>query len=167
MLRINTIYMTKLPCEWRLTPLAGSASGRRAHYLLWLWAVERLTPLLLYRFPGAVCVLTATAIAMSSTTGRVSAVSYTTGSSDIAENYYSEEQLEPGDIVAARGGESVGKASSTTDPIIGIISTNPGFVLGLDNDNSQENKYPVALTGKVPVKVNLEGGDIKIGTGLL
>ena len=99
----------------------------------------------------------------ASTTGRVSAVSYTTGSSDIAENYYSFEPLEAGEIVMTLGGDKVVKAGSSTDPIIGVVSTKPGIILGLDNDISQDNQYPVTLSGRVPVKVNLDGGEIKTG----
>jgi hypothetical protein len=105
----------------------------------------------------------------ASTTGRISAVDYTTGASDIAENYYSEEALEPGDIVQISNLKSqisnmpmIEKADNANS-IIGVISTKPGIILGLENDYPAENHYPVALTGKVPVKVNLEGGEIKIG----
>jgi hypothetical protein len=53
---------------------------------------------------------------------------------------------------------------------IGIVSTKPGIIMGLDNDNPEANMpdnaygiYPVALSGRVPVKVNTEGGEIYIG----
>jgi hypothetical protein len=112
----------------------------------------------------------------ASTTGRVSAVSFLTSSSDLAENYQAfENNLEAGDIVAITNtnltnnnigpSETYGlmKAKSGTS-IIGVISTKPGITLGLDNDNvNTTNQKPVALSGRVPVKVNLEGGPILPG----
>ncbi|NOY35759.1 MAG: fibronectin type III domain-containing protein [bacterium] len=103
----------------------------------------------------------------ASTTGRVSAVDYTTGSTDLAEIYYSSEALEPGDIIAAAGGSSITLASqSNKEAIIGAISTKPGIILGMENDYPQPDQYPVALSGRVPVKVNDEGGEIKVGDAI-
>src|SRR3989338_5603944 len=59
--------------------------------------------------------------------------------------------------------------------IIGIVSSQPGIVLegtlaqfggsGFRSDTAYEvgSRAPIALAGRVPVKVNLEGGDIKAG----
>ena len=108
----------------------------------------------------------------ASTTGRISAVDYTTGSTDLAEMYYSEQELEAGDIVMIEQGETIAIAKKAQEmAIIGVISSKPGIILGLDNDNyslptgrqAQENTYPVALSGRAPVKVTLEGGDIQPG----
>ena len=100
----------------------------------------------------------------ATTTGRISAVSYTTGNSDLAENYFSDENLEGGDIVYTQGGTTIGKASlSNSNSIIGVVSTKPGLILGFDDKPSAKYTYPVALTGRVPVKVSTEAGDIKIG----
>jgi hypothetical protein len=99
----------------------------------------------------------------ASTTGRVSAVSYTTGSADIAENYYSTEPLEAGEIVAVLGGDAIAKASTTQNTIIGVISTEPAIIMSFQNDQPLENQYPVSLSGRIPVKVNLENGPIAIG----
>ncbi|MDO8555340.1 MAG: hypothetical protein Q7R75_02135 [bacterium] len=98
-----------------------------------------------------------------STPGRISAVSYITGASDLAENYHSSEPLEPGDIVAAAGKDNVAKADNARGAIIGIVSTRPGMILGSDNGMSNDGQYPVALVGRVPVKVDLEAGEIKAG----
>ena len=46
-----------------------------------------------------------------------------------------------------------------TTPTIGVISTAPGVLLGKELTNAK----PVALSGRVPVKVNNEGGVIAIG----
>ena len=100
----------------------------------------------------------------ASTTGRVSAVDYTTGNTDLAEIYYSDTPLEEGEIISAIGGGSITLASqSNKNSIIGIISTKPGIILGAENGYLRSNQYPVALSGRVPVKVNDEGGEIAVG----
>ncbi|MBI4991851.1 MAG: hypothetical protein HZB99_01415 [Candidatus Harrisonbacteria bacterium] len=92
---------------------------------------------------------------------------------DLAELYPTTEQLEPGDIVMFDGQNSVHlqKATQTTDNLLaGVISTSPAIVFegsGLKALGGQYNptpgKAPLALSGRIPVKVNLEGGDIQIG----
>jgi len=44
--------------------------------------------------------------------------------------------------------------------IFGVVSTAPGIEL---SDPKDQSNPPIALTGRVPVKVDLEGGPIKIG----
>ncbi|MFC1623526.1 immunoglobulin-like domain-containing protein [Patescibacteria group bacterium] len=87
---------------------------------------------------------------------------------DIAEKYPSNEELNAGEIVSldnelaeSTGKPYVKKGTSNNDKIIGIVSTNPGLILGDGYGNSDD--YSIALAGRVPVKVNLEGGDIEIG----
>ncbi len=112
--------------------------------------------------------------------GSVSASSFNTVSSDVAENYPTNDiSLEAGDIVAPvafprsdLGSDKVfiEKAGSSTDSIIGVVSEKPGVLLGnsfprsdLGNGSLTATTIPVALSGRVPVKVNLDGGEIKIG----
>ena len=99
------------------------------------------------------------------TTGQISARGYNTGASDLAENYTSSTTLEAGDIVmAAGGGPSVTRAINTKDGhVIGIVSSHPGITLGLDYEAFLPNSYPIALVGRVPVKVSLQGGVIHSG----
>jgi hypothetical protein len=52
---------------------------------------------------------------------------------------------------------------STTATVLGIVSTAPGLILG---NEIQGVRRPVALAGRVPLKVNAEGGDIRIGDHL-
>ncbi len=103
---------------------------------------------------------------VASTTGRISAVSYHTGNSDLAEMYFSSQDLEPGEIVYADGGLSIGRASEDTEEqIIGVVSTKPGLTLGFDDTptGKRESGYPVALTGRVPIKLSTENGPIAVG----
>ena len=56
------------------------------------------------------------------------------------------------------------KADKTNNRIIGIISTQPGVLLGDTTGLMLNTKTrPVALSGRVPVKVSLENGPIAIG----
>jgi len=51
------------------------------------------------------------------------------------------------------------RASSTTQNILGVVATKPGVLMSSNLLNSK----PVALAGRVPVKISLENGPIKIG----
>ena len=103
----------------------------------------------------------------ATTAGTVYAVgAYTTGA-DIAEQYPTNDPtLTAGDIVAIEGTlpTYVVRATSTRHTF-GIISTKPGVLLaGFNKDFLiATTSVPVALAGRIPVKVNLENGHIKAG----
>ena len=100
----------------------------------------------------------------ASTSGRITAREVQTAGADIAESYYSSELLEAGDIVYTQGKYSVGKASSPSDAVIGVVSTKPGLTLGEGEvQYSSLNEYPVGLAGRIPVKLSTENGPISIG----
>ena len=68
-----------------------------------------------------------------------------------------------GDIVAVDTGVPVSMklaVAGGSAPLAGVIATNPGQLLG---DKEAVGSRPVALSGRVPAKVNLEGGPIQIG----
>ncbi|GEM_PF-1308688 len=53
------------------------------------------------------------------------------------------------------------------DPnIIGVVSSDPAFIMGSGADLKNGKNVPVALIGRVPVKVSLENGEIKAGDPL-
>lgn len=96
---------------------------------------------------------------------------------DIAEYFGSDGSLEAGDLVAPareamefkgpRGGSLikafVAKAGEPSGAI-GVVSTNPfRDVLGEGVFKKSENPVPVALTGRVPVKVSAENGPVEVG----
>lgn len=116
---------------------------------------------------------------------------YTTGgnvvSIDVAENYPTlDETIEAGDIVALTDQKVAfvspldidGKTTPTREEIgglvkaqaggdrsiLGIVSTRPGLLLGYDVEGAVAR--PVALSGRVPLKVSLEGGEIRVGDRL-
>lgn len=93
---------------------------------------------------------------------------------DYAEYYPASQFLEPGDIVfpkRAHEGQNVPpekrndlvlvRTTTNNDPrVIGVISTNPGQVLKVGGTDGQ---LPLALAGRVPVKVSTINGPIHIG----
>jgi hypothetical protein len=98
------------------------------------------------------------------------AVSLKAGGFDYAEDYPTyDETLEPGDVVAIDSGyvEYIKRADGTT-PAIGIYSKNPGMRLQKPDSvmETGERWVPVALVGRVPVKVSTENGPIKAGDSL-
>ena len=95
---------------------------------------------------------------------------------DIAENYSSDEILPPGTLVTFASTTlewnlkennqatstyqmSKIKIAHTGEPVLGIVSTRPGILLG----GNTVNGVPVALQGRVPVKVTNENGEILRG----
>lgn len=104
-----------------------------------------------------------------STAGTVYASNTTVQAADVAENYISEQPLEPGDIVIPAGdGNDQAVAKSTTpyqSQAIGIVSTNPGITLNSDAriDEKHPHLHPIALQGRVYLKVTAKNGTIAPG----
>jgi hypothetical protein len=106
----------------------------------------------------------------ASTSGLISADTYFTGNSDLAENYFSADGLKAGEIVALDGGLSVARASVTNrEAVIGVVSTAPGLTLGADDSSLRagERPYPIALAGRVPIRLSNENGPIKKGDQIM
>jgi len=100
--------------------------------------------------------------------GTVYAVNTTIQSADVAEIYPSAEVLEPGDVVCfdeLRPGYVKVCDQANSQNLAGVVSTKAGLTLG-GNLEGDVIGYPVALVGRVPVKVSLENGPIKIGDPL-
>ncbi len=88
---------------------------------------------------------------------------------DVAEDYpTSDPTLGAGDVVAfdpERPGYV--RRAVAADEVIGIVSTEPGLLLSeWKNSSSGGFHVPVALSGRVPVKVNSSHGDIHVGDRL-
>ncbi|HET7099390.1 MAG TPA: hypothetical protein VFI61_04110 [Patescibacteria group bacterium] len=85
---------------------------------------------------------------------------------DLAEIYTTKDaNIEPGDVVSIDPSLQTGMKKSQTpydQSVLGIISTRPGMVIG-SIDNEGINAMPVALSGRVPVKVSTQNGPIYIG----
>ncbi len=92
---------------------------------------------------------------------------------DLAETFRTSEKMEPGDLamIDPVNPNKLKKARAGNKNILtGVISTSPAIVFEGNEIKAmggiyqwEEDKAPLALAGRVPVKVNLEGGEIKIG----
>jgi hypothetical protein len=98
---------------------------------------------------------------------------FLSGSADIAEWVQVTGSVEAGDVLELDPslGQAYRKAQTPcSDLVAGVVSTEPGFVLGsptpyvLPTPNAQAL---LALTGIVPVKVTNEGGSIQPGDVLV
>ncbi len=79
------------------------------------------------------------------------------GGADLAERYYSNESLEAGELVSVDTSLDAGVKRTTgayQRDVIGVVATQPGIILGTEAENS----YPIALVGRVPVKVTNQNG---------
>ncbi|HEV2339954.1 MAG TPA: hypothetical protein VGT05_04330 [Patescibacteria group bacterium] len=95
---------------------------------------------------------------------------FTASSTDLAENYSDKNNvLEPGDVVSldATVNKGVQKTTFNGGNVIGIISTQPGFLLtDISEDGGKTDLIhpkPVALSGRVPTKVSTINGPIAVG----
>jgi len=80
---------------------------------------------------------------------------------DIAENFPTNDKLEPGDVVIIDTELSEGVKKSTTaysTLVAGVVTTEPGAIFG-----SKVNGSAIALAGRVPIKVTNENGKINPG----
>lgn len=119
-----------------------------------------------YIASGALCVNNKnTGCPTSPVAGTIYAVSTSISGIDVAENYPTiDSGIEAGDVVAAdtSNPQFIVKATSSYEAnLLGVISTAPGMLLGWNEPSDVVR--PVALAGRVPVKVTAKNGAIAIG----
>jgi hypothetical protein len=89
---------------------------------------------------------------------------YTTPAADFAEMLPAEAGVEPADVLVI-GAD--GRLTRSTSPyqitIVGVYSTEPGFIGGHEMDGTAADEVPLAIIGVVPVKVSAENGAIQPG----
>lgn len=81
---------------------------------------------------------------------------------DVAELYKGDPSISPGEIVAVSRDGNVELEKATQDSrekIVGAVSTTPGFLLG----EASQGNIALALSGRVPVSVSNQNGEIKSG----
>ena len=86
---------------------------------------------------------------------------------DLAERYESDKPYEPGTVVVFGGEKEITVTDNLGDyRVAGVISTNPAYEMNVSPET--EGFLPVALRGKVPVKVvgRIQKGDILITSGI-
>ncbi len=102
-------------------------------------------------------------------TGAMLGAGWFTGGADVAERFpVAVKDMEPGEVVMLDTASAELNVTRSTAPyqasILGVVSEYPGVMLNAHVDD--ENKgvtTPLALTGRVPVKVTLENGPIAPG----
>jgi hypothetical protein len=84
---------------------------------------------------------------------------------DLAENYVSDAQYEPGEVLEFGGDFEVTIARDATVKVAGVVSTNPAHLMNSDCEG--QYVVAVALQGRVPVKVRgeIRKGDMLIAAG--
>ena len=86
---------------------------------------------------------------------------------DLAERYEADKVYEPGTVVVFGGSKEVTVTTELGDyRVAGVVSTNPAYLMNVSNET--ESFLPIALRGKVPVKVvgRVQKGDILITSGV-
>ncbi len=83
---------------------------------------------------------------------------------DLAERFESDTHLMPGTVVELGGVKEITKAATElSSDILGVISTSAGFLMNA-GAGSEETHPPVAMSGRVPVRVI---GKVKKGARLV
>jgi hypothetical protein len=89
---------------------------------------------------------------------------------DLAEIYSTnDDELKAGDVVAIDPALHAGvkKSDRPYDAnALGVVSTEPGLVIGNINGDAGAKPVLIALAGRIPVKVSLENGPIESGDSL-
>ncbi|MCA9952003.1 MAG: hypothetical protein KDE48_20275, partial [Anaerolineales bacterium] len=99
------------------------------------------------------------------TTGEVySDVGFNTPAADFAEMLPAVSGLAPGDVLAiGEDGRLIRTTEAYQPTVVGVYSTQPGFVGGMPVEGEAVGKVPLAVVGVVPVKVSAESGAIQPG----
>ena len=115
---------------------------------------------------GANIIPTTTGInigSVASPFGIIYGTSTTAQYADLAEKYTSDAEYEPGTVVVFGGAAEITTTTKFADvSIAGAISTDPAYLM-----NSECNGLPVALRGRIPVKVigPVNKGDLLVTAG--
>ena len=93
---------------------------------------------------------------------------YSGAGADFAELLPAKAGLEPGDVlVVDDDGQMTRSTEAAQDNVVGVFSTQPGFLGGADENGDNTGKVPLAVIGVVPVKVTNENGAIRPGNLLV
>jgi hypothetical protein len=159
---------------------AGSPSGNAGNVLLGMKSngtlqgnvgIGTTSPLSTLTVTGSGCFSKGTGATLlcGTTAGNIYYNAANTGAYDVAEDYVASDlSITAGDIIAfdPTNPLHIVKAAGSLRPT-GVISTDPGLILGgADGSIQGSSTRPVALSGRVPTRVNLEGGSIAIGDSI-
>ena len=89
---------------------------------------------------------------------------FTPGGADLAEMLPAVEGLQAGEVlVIGPDGKLTRSTQAYQASVVGVYSTQPGFLGGAGDDTGLTGKVPLAVIGVVSVKVSAENGDIQPG----
>jgi hypothetical protein len=89
---------------------------------------------------------------------------FTSPAADFAELLPAVEGLEPGDVLVIGLDGQLLRSSAAFEPtVVGVYSTQPGFLGGADATACYGDKVPLAVVGIVPVKATAANGAIQPG----
>jgi hypothetical protein len=123
------------------------------------------------RIQGGLCVISGSGVGnCDGTDGKIWATTTAVAQADLAEHMpLSAKELVPGDVVAIGHPERasddlfVRSTRAYDEGAVGVVSSAPGVALGVGTPDSK----PLALAGRVPVNVTVEGGAIAVGDYLV
>ena len=88
---------------------------------------------------------------------------------DLAERYKADKFYAPGTVVVFGGENEITVTENLGDyRVAGVVSTNPAYLMNVSDETNDPNYLPIALRGKVPVKVvgRVKKGDILVTSGV-
>jgi hypothetical protein len=99
------------------------------------------------------------------TTGLFQGTATSARYADLAEKYQADNQYEPGTVVEFGGEFEITIAKEDTQKVAGVISSCPAYLM--NSELNGLNVVEVALTGRVPVKVqgSVQKGDFLVSAG--
>jgi hypothetical protein len=94
-----------------------------------------------------------TVMTINGGTGTISGNQINANYADVAERFASDTTYEPGTVVELGGSEEITKViTDLSDKVFGVISTRAAYLMN-SQAGSDATHPPVAMTGRVPVKV--------------
>ena len=108
-----------------------------------------------------------TVMTINGSNGTISGNQINANYADVAERFEADTILEPGTVVELGGEKEITKVSADlSDSVFGVISTRAAYLMN-SSAGSDETHPPVAMTGRVPVKVKgiVKKGDRLVSAG--
>ena len=111
--------------------------------------------------------VTTTAMTVYGANGTVSGTQITAQYADVAERFAADEELEAGTVVELGGDKEITKVKGDlSENVFGVVSTRAAYLMNSAAGNDSTHP-PVAMTGRVPVKVvgAVKKGDRLVSAG--
>jgi hypothetical protein len=94
-----------------------------------------------------------TVMTINGSTGAISGQQITANYADVAERFAADTEYEPGTVVELGGSQEITRSNEDlSDKVFGVISTRAAYLMN-GNAGTDATHPPVAMTGRVPVRV--------------